>query len=284
MFNEMRYSDYDGVISWELRDAIRRYYGTWEEVLDDEPAKRALWTRAIEQRRLAVVVLSSALLECSINFYLCTKCGAKRFKQIETDKRIGTFFGKCTEAPKEFLKSYSVLPDSELALDLRRLIDRRKAIVHPKPMLSIDGDNRHKGNEPSAKWDEHEFVGRCATLPFRFVDHLINEDPDCFRYMHTLRISCGRAAHEFETGQRRLEIAAKYPRELIKEIMDQGFDRNTAVLCAILIGDKPKVDESGNIVIQHSKAITLRPLKFFGMKRDPVAMNSITAESPQSSQ
>src|SRR5262245_33790702 len=115
MFNEMRNSDYHEVIAWELRDAVRRYYQTWEEIPEKEKPEQKLWAKSIEQRRLTIIVLSAALLEAAINFYLSTKCSAKRFAEIGKDKRKGTLFGKCTEAPKEFRKSYSVPARSDLA-------------------------------------------------------------------------------------------------------------------------------------------------------------------------
>ena len=265
MFDEMRYSDYHDVIAWELRAAIKRYYETWEVIMEKEPSEREPWTTAIEQRRLTIVVLSSALLECAINFYLCLKCSAARFKKIEADKRIGSLFGKCTEAPREFRKSYVLPATSDLAHDLRKLIDRRKAIVHPKPMLSIDGDNRHKGNEPMIALNEHEFTGRCATFPFRMVEHLIGNEGDCAIEMHSMRICCGTVAHAFEAGQRRMEIHAKVPKAFLAEIMEQGHDRETAFDCIFRMGSNPKIDESGHIVVWMGgqQFIRLKPLKHF---------------------
>lgn len=262
MVNEMAYDDYHEVIGWELRAAVRRYYDKWEEVLNMDEQDRKAWISAVEQSRVSIVVLATALAEYVINFYICTRCDAKEFRDL--DRR--SLQQKWTEVPKQFLRKYSLAGKPELRRDLSQLIARRKAIVHPKPTMSIDGDNRHKGNEPKTELDEHDFVGRCTTLPFRLIEHLLEYDHNDFIPMHHLRICCGTVANAFETGQRRLDVAAKYPRELIREIMDQGFDRDTAVHCAILMGDKPKTDADGNIVIRHGKVITLRPLKFFAEK------------------
>lgn len=259
MFNEMRFSDYHDVISWELKDAIKRYFEIWEDVLDREKPERERWANSVEQRRLSVIVLSALLTEAAINFYLCVKCDAKGFKEIQDKER--TLFKKCTEVPKRFRKSYSIPAD--LSQDIRNLIDRRNDIVHSKPMISIDGDNRHKGNEPDVVLDEHEFVGRCATAPFRLVKELIGNEGDCSIEMYSVRISCGRAATAFEAGQRGLEVAAQYPRELIREIMEQGHSRDTAVDCAIVIGNNPETDKDGNIMVRAPVSVTLKPLKFF---------------------
>jgi hypothetical protein len=265
MLHEMTYSDYHEVIAWELRDAIKRYFTTWETILEKPQSERELWTKAIEQRRLTVVILSSALLECAINFYLCTKCSAKRFKLIEKDKRLGSLYLKCTEAPKEFRKSYSVPAGSDLAKDFRKLIDRRKGAVHPKPMMSIDGDNRHKGNEPNLAWDEHEFIGRCATLPFRLVEQLIGDDGNDVIELFSLRTCCGAVAHQFKAGQRRLEVRANVPKALLAEIMEQGHDRETAFRCVFRMGSNPTPDDDGHIKVWMGgkKFIRLKPLKYF---------------------
>jgi hypothetical protein len=53
--------------------------------------------------------------------------------------------------------------------------------------------------------------------------------------------------------------------ELISEIMTQGYDQKTACDYAVLIGDTPCTDETGQIlVLKNGKEIArLKPLKFF---------------------
>ena len=55
-------------------------------------------------------------------------------------------------------------------------------------------------------------------------------------------------------------------KELIAEIMSQGYDENTASHYAGLIGDTPIADEHGNIVVMENgrEIAKLKPLKFFG--------------------
>jgi hypothetical protein len=262
MINEIAFDDYHQIIAWELRAAIARYYDRWEEILDKDEQEREFWTSTIEQARIGVVVFSCALVEYAINFYICVKTDSKEFSKLDRKSLLS----KWTEVPREFSKKYELPENSELRNDLIRLIARRKAIVHPKPTISIDGDNRHKGNEPMTVLDEHEFIGRCATLPFRLVQGLPHSETGEWMVMLNIQDCCGGAANEFEKGRRRLELASKYPRELIKEIMQQGHSRRTALMCAILMGDKPETDEAGNILIRHGKTITLRPLKFFASR------------------
>lgn len=54
-------------------------------------------------------------------------------------------------------------------------------------------------------------------------------------------------------------------KELVAEIMSQGYDRETAARYAGLIGDTPGFDEHGNIVVEENgrEIARLKPLKFF---------------------
>jgi hypothetical protein len=57
--------------------------------------------------------------------------------------------------------------------------------------------------------------------------------------------------------------------ELIAEIVSQGYDEQTASRFAVLLGDTPATDDSGNvIVLDDGGAVlaTLKPLKFFSDK------------------
>src|SRR6267142_3783497 len=169
MMNEIGFSTYHEVIACELRAALRRYFEKWDEISDKPEAEQPLYDSTIEQYRISIIVLSSALVEYTINFYISTKCDAKKFKKL--DELV--FFKKWAEAPKEFVPAYDLPLKSELALDLKKLIDRRNVIVHAKPAISIDGDNRHQGNHPPVALDENDFICRCASLPLRLLDNLL---------------------------------------------------------------------------------------------------------------
>ena len=54
-------------------------------------------------------------------------------------------------------------------------------------------------------------------------------------------------------------------KELVAEIMSQGYDRETAGHYAGLIGDTPAIDSEGNVVVMDKGEVIarLKPLKFF---------------------
>jgi hypothetical protein len=256
---EIAYSAYHEIIVYELRASIRRYNDQWEDVLWKRLTNSPLHALHIEQYRLPIILLSCTLLECVINFYLCMNCDAKRFRKLEREGLLD----KWTKIPKEFNSKYSVPPT--IAVDLKKLIDRRVSIVHPKPYLSMDGDNRHTGNHPSVDVDENDFVGLCSRLPLTLLDNLLSAEGRYDVLLHSIRIWCGAAANEFDSAQRRLKQLFEFPRELIEEIMQQGYDRRKAVTIAIFLGDNPeaKKDASGNYVIYPHGKMVIKPLKYF---------------------
>lgn len=264
MKNEMGFSTYHEIIGDELRAALRRYFEKWDEILDLPAAERPLYDSTIEQYRVSVVVLCSVLAEYSINFYLSTKCDATRFRKLERNE----LFKKWTELPKEFLPAYELSANSKLAKDLSKLINRRNVIVHPKPAMSIDGDNRHQGNHPPVALDENDFICRCASVPFRLVDNLLKFDQKGFTELSVLRLPCGTVAGECSNWKEKRKISAKYPRELIREIMRQGYSRKIANLCAIQFRDNPPALEKVECVVVRlmgKEIAKLRPLKFYNM-------------------
>jgi hypothetical protein len=52
---------------------------------------------------------------------------------------------------------------------------------------------------------------------------------------------------------------------LTAEIMAQGYDENTALDFAVIIGDTPVFDPAGNVLVMDGNTVlaTLKPLKFF---------------------
>jgi len=254
---EIAYSAYHEIIVYELRAAIRRYSDQWEDMLWKGLKNSELHAPQIEQYRLPIVVLSCTLLECVINFYLSMNCDAERFKKLDRK----SLFQKWAEIPKEFNSNYSLPP--AIAADLEKLIQRRVAIVHPKPYLSMDGDNRHSGNPPSIDTDEDEFVGRCSRLPTMLLENLLFTEGGYDVLLYDMKIWCGTVANEFDLGQRRQKALFAEPRELIEQLTEQGFSRRQAVRYAIYLKNNPKKDEAGNYVIYPGGKVVIKPLKYF---------------------
>lgn len=188
------------------------------------------------------------------------KCDAKRFDKLE---RKG-LLEKWVDVPKEFNPNYSV--PSAIASDLDTLINRRKAIVHPKPYMSLDGDNRHAGNHPSIEVDENDFIGQYSLLPLRLLENLLSTEGRYDVLLYDIKIWCGTVASEFDSGQRRQKALFREPRELIEQLVEQGFPRQKAVRYATHLKNNPKKDEFGNYVIYPGGKVVIKPLKFFEEK------------------
>jgi len=260
----MGFSTYHEIIAGELRAALRRYFEQWDEILDIPEAQRPLYDTTIERYRISVIVLCSALIECSINFYLSTKCDAAKFEKLEGKGLLK----KWAEFLKQFLPAYELPSSSKLTEDLSELIERRNVIVHPKPAMSIDGDNRHQGNHPPVALDENDFICRCASLPARLIYNLLKFDQKGFSELDILRIPCGMVASECSNWEQNQKRRASYPRELIHEIMQQGYSRHIANLCAIHFHYHPPVLEKIECIIVKPMGeviAKLKPLKFYNM-------------------
>ena len=265
MINEMGFSTYHEIIADELRAALRRYFEQWDEILDEPAAARPLYDSTIEQYRISVIILSAILVEYSINFYLSTKYDAKTFKGSERKKTLSE---KWAKVPKQFLPAYELPP--KLAEDLSKLIERRNMIVHPKPAMSIDGDNRHQGNHPPVTLDENDFICRCAGLSLRLVENLLQFDRKGFSELDiVLRIPCSMVAGECSNWEENNKRRASYPQELIREIMRQGYSRKMANICAIQFRHKPPALEKVECIIVKfmggEEIARLKPLKFYNM-------------------
>lgn len=261
MFNEMEYGTYYEPIACALRASLSNYFDTWLDILSKEECERPLYLSTIERHRITVIVLSCMLIEHNINFYLSTKCTAARFEKLQRNALVN----KWTDVPKEFVPTYTLPVGSELAKDLNALVNRRNAIVHAKPKLSIDGDNRHAGNEPPVELDENAFIERCASMPSRLLEHLLRFDQESFPMMSTITTSCGSVMHELTGARYRVDWLKRIPEELINEIMQQGHRRDRAKLFAALIGEVPKRRSDGSIAVRRycEEIARLKPLKFF---------------------
>jgi hypothetical protein len=264
-FKEMAFSSYYEAIVAELRGAIQRYNTVWEEVMCRKPVERDLYLATVEQHRIAVVVLACALLEQAINFYVCTKCDSARFKTLRNRRGYKpSLFEKWAEFPKTFVKGYEFDESGELGRDLKALIDRRNRIMHSKPNLSIDSKIRHEGYEPKIVLNEHDFVGRCASLPYRLIEHVLTFD-DAFPEMSSLQTRCGTVNNQFEAAQFRINHFIKRFPLVVNEIMQQGYDEARATKFAHLIGSVPSLDGEGNVLVATDRHfVVLKPLRFFG--------------------
>jgi hypothetical protein len=265
--NEMEYSNYHEVIAYELRDAVERYFKVWELALEKKPEERESLGVVVEQPRLSVVILSTVLLECSINFYLSVKCNADEFQALGKM----SLQDKWQLAPAWFAKGYRFPGGAALAEDLKRLVQRRNRIIHTKPYIAIDGETRHKGNEPEISFDEHDFICRSATLAWRLIDNLLQHDEEARMPLWSLRTYVGVAAGAVSAGEQKMAVHATISKDLLREIMSRGYDRETAIRCALLLGPNPKLGADGKLTVwlNPNKSIKLEPLKFFGSAVPP---------------
>src|SRR5580698_9808919 len=87
-FKELAFSTYHEAIVWELRAAIERYFDFWENLHWKQEEACELHLGPVEQHRLPIIILSCTLLECIINFYLCTKCRAEEFERLDRKYRL----------------------------------------------------------------------------------------------------------------------------------------------------------------------------------------------------
>jgi len=279
---EISFSTYYDVIAYELRASIRRYFELWESLFWKGQQQNPMCLFDVERKRLPIIVLSCTLLECAINFYLSTKLSSEQFKEISRDKTVikfGKLFGKWVLAPGKILQKYEV-PD-HLKEHLRKLINRRNAIIHSTPMISIDGDNRHKGNEPEIELDEHIFVGHCSVLPSLLVENITASDPKSWSNLSSLSLSCGIVASEFTNGDAKYNRHISTPRELIQEIADQGHKWDDAVFYAMMVLIRIQtnagslINEKGLIELwpRIGKKIELKPLKFLEKQKQSTPDN-----------
>jgi hypothetical protein len=261
MFKEMEFGTYYEAIACELRDALGRYYDSWLEILCREEGERPSYASTIEQKRITVVVLTCALIEHTINFYLGLKCNTADFAELERS----SIMKKWTVIPKNLMPAYDLPISSALYRQLEAVVQRRNAIMHAKSKLSIDGDNRHAGNEPPGVLDENAFIEQSVSLPSQLLDHLLSFDQDAFPPMSSLGTSCGVVMRKVQAARCRLEYLARLPEGLVDEIMAQGHRRDRAKLFAVLIGEVPKQRLDRSIAVRRYGEViaVLKPLKFF---------------------
>lgn len=122
-----------------------------------------------EQWRVTSLILAAACVEAAANLYIAFKATPEQFAELEWEH----FMDKWTKVPALFLKAYALPRGGQLYQDLKRLNQRRNALLHMKEDVTRNGKvikGRKVGNY-TAK-DEHQFVLRCRTLTDRLVQHL----------------------------------------------------------------------------------------------------------------
>ena len=136
-----------------------------EETAD--PFLTDLWYRW-ELRRATALILAAACVEATINVYLAFK-DPDGFEKLQWKP----FMAKLTTVPKQFEKAYELPKTSELYRDLKRLHDRRNALMHLKEDVTYRGKTVQNVETAHASMDdEHEFVERCRNVVDRFLEHL----------------------------------------------------------------------------------------------------------------
>ena len=132
-----------------------------------DPFLTDLWYRW-EQCRATALILAAACVEATINIYLAFK-DPDGFDKLQWKP----FMVKLTTVPKQFDENYELPESSELYRDLKRLHDRRNALMHLKEDVTYQGKSV-QGAETghSSVGDEHEFVKRCRNIVDRVLEHL----------------------------------------------------------------------------------------------------------------
>ena len=172
-------SGYQVYLHLALRDAVADYAKAWDALRDQPPLTESTATVELtllhyhlEQRRAVVLLLTASCVEAVANFCLACKATPDQFTVLER----ATFLEKWTTVPSLFLPGYSLPRDGELFQDLKRVHDRRNALMHLKENVSIAGVTTSLKSTPARAGDEHIFIPRCGTLPDRLFSHLCTFD------------------------------------------------------------------------------------------------------------
>jgi len=176
-------SGYQVHLHLALRGAVADYETAWEAVQDAPPLTEETATPELtlrhydlEQRRAVVLLLTASCVEAIANFCLACKASPEQFALLERS----TFLEKWTIVPSLFWPDYSLPKDGELFQDLRRVHDRRNALMHLKEKVTVAGVTNSAGVVPAHAGDEHKFIPRCRTLPDRLFSHLRGYDSRAF--------------------------------------------------------------------------------------------------------
>ncbi len=118
---------------------------------------------SISEYRLKLVLLAHALLESTINYIFAQKLSSQEYAVFE---KI-SFIDKWLVFPKFLFEKYNIDKTGQV-YELLNLLNRaRNSIAHSKPMVIIDDDVIHKGNNHDfgSKDQESNFFLRLKSLP-----------------------------------------------------------------------------------------------------------------------
>lgn len=168
-------SAYQTHLHLALLEAVAKYAEAWQQISQSPPLTEESATPeltvlhySLEQKRATALLLGGACVEALANLYLALKTTADQFAVLQR----ATFIEKWTVVPSLFLPRYVIRKDSVLYQDLKRLHSGRNALAHLKEEVTSEGVVIHRPSVPERTSDEHVFIGRCATLPSRLVEHL----------------------------------------------------------------------------------------------------------------
>ena len=172
-------SGYQVYLHLALRDAVAAYERAWEIVREQPPmtednpsGELMLLHYQLEERRAVAVLLAASCVEAVANFCLACKASPDQFAVLER----ATFIEKWTTVPTLFFPGYTLPRDGELFQDLKRVHERRNALMHLKETVTVAGVTSSPGTPPPRAGDEHVFIPRCRTLPDRLLSHLCTFD------------------------------------------------------------------------------------------------------------
>lgn len=164
------YSNYHSLLANALDRRVEDYMRIWKPDIDD-PLHRS-WEHIVGERMVLVVLLTT-YLEAEINLILSLGVDAKTFMRVERQGLLT----KWTRSPKLFIDGYVFQMNSPMGIDLQNLLDRRHAIVHMNPEVSIGGQRIHDGNPFPVSAQDHEMLLRWLSLPKRLVEHVQTQAP-----------------------------------------------------------------------------------------------------------
>jgi len=125
-----------------------------------------------------IVLLSSALIESYINYYLSLKIYKLNLLDIFNDIEKIKVREKWLLAPRLFLDSYQFDKSGELYCTLNHLIKRRNTLMHYKVDIKVNGKKVLKGNRfDRGKYNEEKnTILKFCNLPKKLLEHLYSFD------------------------------------------------------------------------------------------------------------
>jgi len=173
-----------------LEEAVNEYERVHAEIQSHPPLSKETGTPEeillhynLEVKSAAVILFTACYVEALANLYLAFKTTTAQLSVLEST----SFLEKWTVVPSLFRPDYAFPRDGELHHDLKRLSQRRNALVHLKEKVAWGKEVEHKGNLPRSDGDEHAFLCRCRTLPLRLVEHVAKFDEKAQNILITIK-------------------------------------------------------------------------------------------------